>query len=105
MRDGILKLLIASMLFVSVEGLADSVDELSFHQAHHADDAGAQWFPDSDGDTHESDACEHFCHAHVVGPTTQIKLANVPQSRYFMAAPPAHAVTHGVAPPTPPPDL
>lgn len=105
MRDGTLKLLIATMLFVSMEGMANAMDELNFHQAHHADDAGAQWFPNSDGDAHEGDACEHFCHAHVVGLTTQVILAIVAHVQYYLTAPPAHAVTHSVPPPTPPPNL
>ena len=107
MRDGILKLFIVSMLFVSMEGVADSVDELSFHQTHHehVDNSGEQWFPDSDGDDHKGDACEHYCHAHVVGLTTQVMVANAPHFQYYVAAPPAHTVTHNVAPPTPPPNL
>jgi hypothetical protein len=107
MRDGILKLFIASMLFVSVEGVADSVDEVSFHQTHHdhADSVGEQWFPDSDGDDHEGDACEHFCHGHVVGLVAHIELPRISTSRYFAPATPAHTVTHSTAPPTPPPNL
>lgn len=107
MRDGILKLLIACMLFVSVEGMADAVDALSFHQTHHAhvDDAGNQWFPDLDGDEHEGDACEHFCHGHFVGLTGQMLLANLPQYRCYVSTPPARTLTHSVVPPTPPPIL
>jgi hypothetical protein len=107
MRDGILKLLIACMLFVSMEGTADAVDALSFHQTHHAhvNDSGNQWFPDSDGDDHESDACEHFCHAHSVGLTGQLVLANVPRYRIYVPVPPARTLTHSIAPPTPPPNL
>ncbi len=73
MRHWILKLVIASMLFVSMEGIADSVDETSFRQTHHAHagDADNQWVPDSDGGDHEGDSCEHFCHVHVVALTTQ----------------------------------
>ena len=107
MRNGILKLLMATMLFVSMEGMADSVDEVSFHQTHHAhaDAVENQWFPDSDGDDHKGDACEHFCHAHVVGLTSQFVLANVPQFRYFVPALPTRTVTHSTAPPTPPPNI
>ena len=107
MRDGILKLLIASLLFVSIEGMADSIDEGSFHQTHHghADDVENQWFPDSDGAEHEGDACEHFCHAHVVGLTAQVMVANLPQFRIYVPAFAAHTVTNSAAPPTPPPNL
>lgn len=105
MRNLILKLLIASMLFVSMEGVADSIDEQSFHQTHHAhaDDAENQWFPDSDGNDHEGDACEHFCHGHAVALTPQITLPDVSMSRSFVPALPAHTITRGTAPPTPPP--
>ena len=107
MRSLILNVLIASMLFVSMEGIADSVDETSFHQTHHAhaNDTAGEWFPDSDGNNHEGDACEHFCHAHAVALATQIILANVSMSRSFVPALPAHTVTRGTAPPTPPPNL
>ena len=106
MRDWTLRLLIASMLFVSIEGMADSVDEASFHQTHHAhaDNAGEQWFPDSDGDDHAGDACGHFCHAHVVGLTSQIISPKVPQVRIFIPELSTHEVTHSSAPPTPPPN-
>ena len=55
MRDWILKLLIASILFVSVEGAAESVDDESFHQTQHSqsDNADNQWIPDSDRNDHE----------------------------------------------------
>ena len=107
MRNGILKFLIATMLFVSMEGVAESVDDASFHQTHHAhtDDSGSQWFPDSDGNDHEGDACEHFCHAHAVALTAQITLPNVSMSRSFVSTLPAHTVTSGTAPPIPPPNL
>ena len=106
MRDGILILLIASMLFVSMEGAADSVDEVSFHKTHHvhADDGGNQWFPDFDGDDHDSDACEHFCHTHAVGLSIQVASTNEAKLCFFVAAASAHTVTYGVEPPTPPPN-
>ncbi len=106
MRDGILILLIASMLFVSVEGVADSVDEVSFHQTHHvhADDGGNQWFPDFDGDDHDCDACEHFCHSHVVGLSVQVVSANEAKPQFFVPAALAHTVTYSVKPPTRPPN-
>ena len=48
MRDVILKLVIAAMLYVSMEGMAEPVDETSFHKTHHAHaDDGNQWYPDS----------------------------------------------------------
>jgi hypothetical protein len=107
MRAGILTLLIVSMLFVSMEGVAESVDEASFHQAHHAhaDDAGNQWYPDSDGSDHESDACEHFCHAHVIAVTAQISLPSMQTFQQFGPTPSAFAVTRAIAPPTPPPNV
>lgn len=107
MRAGILKLVIASMLFVSVEGIAESVDEVTFHQTHHAhvDDAANQWFPDSDGDEHKGDACEHFCHVHVVGLIAEVVLGNLPHCRDYDPVLPAHTITQSTAPPTPPPNL
>jgi len=103
-QNSILKLLMAAMLFVSMEGVADAADEQSFHQTHHAHAAGDQWFPDSDTDTHEGDGCEHSCHAHVVGLTSQLLLANMPQYRCFTAALSTRTFTDCPAPPTPPPD-
>ena len=107
MRDRILMLVIASMLFVSMEGFADSVDEASFHQTHHshAEDGDNLWFPDSDGNDHKSEACEHFCHAHVVGLTSEVTVAGLPKFRAFVSAHPAHIVIYSPAPPTPPPNL
>lgn len=105
MRDGILKLLMATMLFVSVEGVAESVDEMSFHQTHHAHaDDGERWFPDSDSDDHDGDSCEHFCHAHVVGLTAQFRLAAVSKFADFLPTRSARATTRSTAPPTPPPN-
>jgi len=107
MRDGILKLFIVSMLFVSMEGVADSVDEVSFHQTHHAhvDSSGDQWFPDSDGGDHEGESCEHFCHAHVVALATQVSLPSMPMFRHDIPALAAHSSSRSTAPPTPPPNL
>ena len=106
MHNWVLKLVVVSLLFVSMEGIADSVDEASFHQTHHAhaDEPGAEWFPDSDGSDHGGDACEHFCHAHGVALTPQITLPNVSMSRSFDSALVEHAVTRSTAPPTPPPN-
>lgn len=107
MRAGILKLLIASILFVSMEGVADSIDEASFHQTHHAhaEDAGDQWFPDSDGSDHEGESCEHFCHAHVVALTTRTSLPSMPMFQHDVPVLSAHSVSRSTAPPTPPPNL
>lgn len=107
MHNWVLKLVIASLLFVSMEGLADSVDEISFHQTHHAhaDDADAEWFPDTDGSDHDGDACEHFCHAHGVALVGQITLPNVSMSQTLAPSLPEHAVNRSYAPPTPPPNL
>jgi len=106
MRDVILKLVIAAMLFVSMESVAESVDDASFHQTHHAhaDDAGNQWFPDSDGSDHESEACEHFCHAHVVAVTAQVSVPSMQKFQQFVSPPSACSVTRATAPPTPPPN-
>lgn len=106
MRDGILMLFIVSTLFVSMEGIAESVDDASFHKTHHAhaDEAGEKWFPDSDGSNHEGDACDHFCHAHAVALTTQMMVQGAPVSRYFVPVLPAHTVSYSSAPPTPPPN-
>ena len=106
MHNWVLKLLIVSLLFVSMEGFADSVDETSFHQTHHAhaDEAGAEWFPDSDGSDHESEACEHFCHAHVVALTTQFSMPSLPRFQHLAPPIPAQVITRATAPPTPPPN-
>ena len=106
MRDGILKLLIAALLFVSMESVAEPVDDTSFHQTHHAhaDDSENQWFPDSDGSDHESEACEHFCHAHVVALTMQVSLPGLQKFQQYVPAPSPQSVTRATAPPTPPPN-
>ena len=106
MHNVILKLVIVAMLFVSMEGVAEPVDEESFHQTHHAhaDDSGNQWYPDSDDDDHESDACEHFCHAHVVAVTAQISLPSMQTFQEFVSVPSVCPVTRTIAPPTPPPN-
>jgi len=107
MPDATLKLLIAAMLFVSMEGVAESVDDASFHQTHHThvDDVGNQWFPDSDGSDHESDACEHFCHAHVVALIMQATLPDMQKFQLFVPASAPQSVTRATAPPTPPPNI
>ena len=100
-------LFIVSMLFVSVEGIADSVDEASFHQTHHshAEELGTEWFPDADGTDHSGDSCEHFCHAHVVALTTQFSLPGMPILRHNVPVLAAQSAGRGAAPPTPPPNI
>lgn len=106
MRDSILKLAIAALLFVSVESFAEPVDEASFHQTHHAHaDDGNQWYPDTDGNDHDSDACEHFCHVHVVALTPQVSIPTLPKSRALLNMPPVFTVHRATAPPTPPPNI
>ncbi len=106
MHNWVLKLVIVSLLFVSMEGFADSVDETSFHQTHHAhaDEAGAEWFPDSDGSDHEGEACEHFCHAHVVALTTRFSMPILPRFRHLAPPIPGQVISRPTAPPTPPPN-
>lgn len=106
MRNCVLQFLILSMLLVSMEGVAESIDDASFHQTHHAhaEDAGSQWYPDSDGNDHESDACEHFCHAHVIAVAAQISLPNLQKFQQFVPTSSACSVTRTTAPPTPPPN-
>jgi len=106
MCDGILTLLMASMLFVSMEGMAESLDDGKFHQTHHShsDDADSQWIHDSDGSDHEGDSCEHFCHAHVVALGMQFSLPNLPRHRQYVTVSSAHENARGTAPPTPPPN-
>ena len=106
MSSHIIKLLIVSMLFVSMEAVVESVDDASFHQTHHAhaDESGDQWFPDSDGSDHEGDACEHFCHAHVVAVSSQISMPSMQNFQGFVLPPSVYSVTRAVAPPTPPPN-
>ena len=106
MRGSILKLVIVAMLFVSMEGTAEPIDETSFHQTHHAHaDDGAEWFPDSDGSDHEGEACEHFCHVHVVALTPQFSVPSLPRSRGFLHVPAVYTVHRATAPPTPPPNI
>lgn len=106
MRDRVLILVITSLLFVSMEGFANPVDEASFHQTHHshAEDGNSQWYPDSDGSDHQSDACEHFCHAHVVALTAEVATAGLTKFQSFVPVPVAYNATHSPAPPTPPPN-
>lgn len=106
MRDVILRLVIAAMLFVTMEGMAEPIDEASFHQTHHAHaDEGEQWYPDTDGSDHEGEACEHFCHVHVIALASQITVPELPRFSGSLVAPSDHAVTRSTAPPTPPPNI
>ena len=106
MRDVILKSVIVAMLFVTMEGMAEPVDETSFHQTHHAHaDDGNEWYPDSDGNEHDGDACEHFCHVHVVAFTPQISVPVFQTSRAYPLMAHPYAVTRKTAPPTPPPNI
>jgi len=107
MRIWVFNLLIASMLFMSLEGAAESIDEQSFHQAHHfqSGDSGDQWLPNSDGNGHDGDSCEHFCHAHIVALTTRVSLPNLPKFRQYAPSFLTPAISCGAAPPTPPPNI
>lgn len=106
MRDLILKSVIVAMLFMTIESTAEPVDEATFHQAHHAHvDDGNQWFPDTDGTDHKSDACEHFCHFHVVALTAQLSLPALIRFSGAVLAPSFQAFSRSTAPPTPPPNI
>ena len=107
MRAVVLKVFIVALLFVNVEGAAESVDENSFHQAHHAhaDDVGDQWFPDSDGEDHEGDACEHFCHAHGVVLSSDVKAIDIAPNQFFVVPHPTLSISRAAAPPIPPPNI
>jgi hypothetical protein len=105
MRIGVLQLLIATMLFTSMEGVAEPVDDEVFHQTHHAhvDDLD-QWYPDSDGDEHDSDNCEHFCHVHAIGMISHRPVPQLSPSRHFVATRSTESYKRATAPPTPPPN-
>ena len=106
MRCMIVISVIASLFFGSVEGMAEPVDDSTFHQTHHAHaDDGAEWFPDSDGSDHEGEACEHFCHVHVVALTPQVSVPDLPRSRGLLNVPPVYTAHRATAPPTPPPNI
>ena len=106
MREVILKLAIVAMLFVSMEGTAETIDETTFHKTHHAHvDDGAEWFPDSDGSDHEGEACEHFCHVHVVVLVSEVALPTLPVSIGSIVVQADDSFTRGTAPPTPPPNI
>ncbi len=106
MRFWILHLLIATMLFTSMESVAESVDDGIFHQTHHAhvDDLN-QWYPDSDGDEHDSENCEHFCHAHAIALTSHELAPQPSASRYFEVTRSTESRKRYATPPTPPPNI
>jgi len=103
MRNKILKLLIASMLFVSMEGMADSMDEVTFESSQSAVDSGNQSVSDADVD--DGDSCNHYCHAHFVGLLANQTLPNVPQPFLFSPVLRTQVSTYSSAPPTPPPNV
>ena len=105
MKPWIPHLLVIAVLATSMEGASEPMEDNTFHQTHHshADDP-TQWYPDGDGDEHDSDSCEHFCHLHAVGlfghlslPDLNAPNAFVPGRHFWHLAPPT-------APPTPPPN-
>lgn len=106
MRRLIIFSLIASLLSGSVEGMAEPVDETSFHQTHHTHvDDGQQWYPDSVGGDHEAEACDHFCHVHVVALTPQVSALDLPRSRGLVNVASVRTAHRSTAPPTPPPNF
>ena len=106
MRDSILKLVIAAMLFVSVECVSETVDEASFHQTHHAHaDDGTEWYPDSDGPDHSGEVCEHFCHSHSVALVLEVSAPNFPRFAGRPLAPSEPVESRNITPPTRPPKI
>lgn len=106
MRDFVLKLVTVALLFTTVEGMAEPVDEASFHQTHHAHaDEGHEWFPDNDGNDHEAEACEHFCHVHVVALTPQVVIPLLTDSGGFHRTLSIQAKSQHTPPPIPPPNI
>ena len=105
MRVRIFQLLIAAMLFTSMEGAVESEKDEVFHQTHHAHAEGAdQWYPDSDGDEHDSDNCEHFCHVHVLGLISHLSAAQRVDSSRLVVPRSTMNRNRKTAPPTPPPN-
>lgn len=106
MRFWILHLLVATMLFASMEGVAETVDDEIFHQTHHAhvDDLN-QWCPDSDSYERDSENCEHFCHAHAIALISHEPAPQLAPSRYFEVARSTESRKRYTAPPTPPPNI
>jgi hypothetical protein len=106
MRSMIVISVIASLLFGSVEGMAEPVDDSTFHQAHHvhADDVD-QWYHDNDGDDHDGEACEHFCHVHVVALTPDISAPTLQGYKSYPLVSNVGSFSRSAAPPTPPPNI
>jgi hypothetical protein len=106
MRLWVLHLLIATMLFTSMEGVAEAVDDGTFHQTHHAHaDDVTQWHPDSDGDEHDSEYCEHFCHAHAIALISHEPAQQLSPSHHFEVMRSTENRKRYTAPPTPPPNI
>ena len=97
--------LMIALLATSLEGAAEPVDDNAFHQTHHshADDAN-QWYSDHDGDEHDSDACEHFCHLHAVGLVGHVSLPQLDVPNAFVPGRGNAYHERATAPPTPPPN-
>jgi hypothetical protein len=105
MKIRVLQLLITAMLFTSMEGVAESVDDEVFHQTHHSHvDRLDQWYPDSDGDEHDGDSCEHFCHVHVIGLISHKSVPQLSPSHGYLVARSIENHERATAPPTPPPN-
>lgn len=106
MRSFIVTSVIAAMLFAGAEGVAEPVDETSFHQTHHMHgDDGQQWYPDSDGDEHDHQECQHFCHLHVVAVPPQVAASALPGHGSSAPTDSAPIVSREIDPPTPPPNI
>ncbi len=107
MREKLLKLLIAAMLFASMEGMADSIDNLTIGLASDAGslDSANQPLLDDNADDSEGDLYNHYCHAHFVGLMTNYAVVSPPRYRFFSPAAPSRAVVISAAPPIPPPNI
>ncbi len=106
MRNWVPKLLMVSILFVSMEGVADSVEDQVFHQTHHAhvDEVGGEWYPDTEGGGHTTESCEHFCHLHAVALITLYESFPLRAVQSFASIPSSQSFARAVPPPTPPPN-
>ena len=106
MRDVILKLVIVALLFVTMEGVAEAVDDETFHQTHHAHaDDGDQWFDDDNTDDHVCETCEHFCHVHAVALPPQALISTRLAGRSLLCPRPTYALSRAPAPPLLPPNI
>ena len=105
MRSWIPLLLMIAVLVTSLEGAAEPVDDNAFHQTHHShSDDASEWYPDHDGDDHDSDACEHFCHLHAIGLIGHVSLPELCPPHAFVPNRPTGNHRRATAPPTPPPN-